>query len=134
MILTAVEPVMFHSGPVDGVCQQDYQITYGHLINSLCLDFEQSISSIYYTIESTKKLCQFCFVKLPLVEQNKYEFCTAWYSICKIQCVNMNYYGCRETLITSSFREMDYRGCTEQFLKCNMQLQLENEVIVENVF
>ena len=34
MIPTATEPIVFHSGHVDGVCPQDYPITYGHSINN----------------------------------------------------------------------------------------------------
>ena len=60
MIPTAAEPIVFHSGPVDGVCPQDYLITYGHLINSFCFDLEASTLFIYYnTQEATKKLCHF---------------------------------------------------------------------------
>ena len=40
MIPTAAEPIMFHSGPVDGVCPQDYPNAYGHSINSFCFDLE----------------------------------------------------------------------------------------------
>ena len=134
MIPTAAEPIVFHSGPVDGVCPQDYPITYGHLINSFCFDLEESTLFIYYSQQTTKKFCQFCFEKLPIPEQNEYEFCTSWHSVCKIQCVNMNCNGCREALITPRCRAIDCKGCTEQFLKNKMQLQLGNEVIVENVF
>ena len=191
MIPTAAEPIVFHSGPVDGVRPQGYPITYGHLINSICFDLEASTLFIYYSQETTKKFCQFCFEKLPIIEQNKYEFRTSWqcsqnvdvngphhrcfelivsssvnqpmelergrshelvgsmvgtvyvhvlrtlrswYSVCKIQCVNMNCNGCREALITPRCRATDCKGCTEQFLKNKMQLQLGNEVIVENVF
>ena len=69
-----------------------------------------------------------------MVEQNKYEFYTSWQSICKIQCANMNCYSCRETLITPLCTATDVKGCTEQFIKNKMQLQLGNQIIVENVF
>ena len=46
----------------------------------------------------------------------------------------MNCNGCREALITLRRRATDCKGCTEQFIKNKMQLQLGNEVIVENVF
>ena len=66
--------------------------------------------------------------------QNKYGFCTSWHSVCKIKCVNMNCYGCKEALITPRCRTTDCKGCSEQFIKNRMQLQLGNEVIVKNVF
>ena len=71
MIPTAAEPIVFQSGPVDDVCPQDYPITYGHLINSFCFDPETSTLFIYYSEETTKKFCQFCFEKRPIVEKNK---------------------------------------------------------------
>ena len=55
MIPTAAEPNVFYSGPVDGVCPQDYPITYEHLINSFCFDLEASTLFIYYSQETTKK-------------------------------------------------------------------------------
>ena len=134
MIPTAAEPIVFHSGSVDGVCLQDYPIAYGHLINSFCCDLEAATLFIYYSQETTKKFCQFCFEKLLIVEKNRYKFCTSWHSVCKIQCVNMNSCGHREVPITPRCRATDCKGCTEQFLKDRMQLQLGNEVIVENVF
>ena len=70
MIPTAAEPIMFHSGPADGECPQDYPITYGHLINSFCFDLQASTLFIYYSQETTKKFSQFCFEKLPIMEQN----------------------------------------------------------------
>ena len=70
MIPTAAEPIVLHSGPVDGVCPQDYPITYGHLINSFCFGLEASTLFIYYNQE-TKKFCKFFFEKLPIIEQNK---------------------------------------------------------------
>ena len=46
----------------------------------------------------------------------------------------MNFNGSRKVLITPRCMATDYKGCTEQFLKNKMQLQLGSEVIVENVF
>ena len=123
MIPTAEAQIVFHSGPVDGVCPQDYTITYGHLINSFCFDLEASTLLIYYSQETAKKCCQFCFEKLPIIEQNKYEFCTSWNSVCKIQCVKMNCNVCREALITPRCRATDCKRCIEHFLKNKMQLQ-----------
>ena len=134
MIPTTAKPIAYHSESVEGVCPQDYKINFGHLINSFCFDREASTLFIYYSQETTMKFCQFCFEKLSIVEQNRYESCTSRHSVCKIQCHNMNCYGCREVLITPRCRATDCKGCTEQFLKNRMQLQLENEVIVENVF
>ena len=115
MIPTAAEPIC-STQSVEGVCPQYYPITNGHLINSFSFDLEVSTLFIYYSQETTKNFCQFCFGKLPIVEQNKYEFCTSWDLICRIQCINMNCYGCRETLIMSRCRAMDCKGCTEDFL------------------
>ena len=134
MIPTVTEPIILNSGPMDGLCPQDYPNTYGHLINSFCFDLEASTLFIYYSQETTKRFCQFCFEKLPIGEQNKYEFCTSWHSICKIQCVNMNCYSCREKLITPRCRAADFKGCTDQFLRKKMQLHFGNEVIVKNFF
>ena len=133
MVPTAAEPIVFHSGPVNGVYPQDYPTTYGHLINSFCFDLEASTLFIYYSQETTKK-CQFCFEKLPIIEQNKYEFCTSWHSVCKIQYVNINCNSCWEALITPRFRATDCKGCTEQFLKNRMQLHLGNEVMLKMFF
>ena len=55
MIQTTAESIVFHSGSVDGVCTQDYPITYGHLISSFCFDLEVSTLFIYYSQETTKK-------------------------------------------------------------------------------
>ena len=107
MILPAAEPIIFHSGSLDGVCLHDYPTTYRHLINSFFSDLEASTLFIYYSEETTNNFCQFCFEKLPIVKQNKYEFCTSWHSICKIQCVNMNCYN-------------GLKGCTEKFIKNKM--------------
>ena len=46
----------------------------------------------------------------------------------------MNCYGCREALIIPRCRTTECKGCTEQFLKNRMQLQLGNEDILKKVF
>ena len=124
MIPTMAEPIAFHSGPVDEVCPQDYLIMYEHSINSFCFDLEATTFFIYHS-QKTKKIWQFFYVKLPIVKQRKYGFCTSWHSICKIQRVNINCYVCREALTTPRCRATDFKGCTEQFLKNKMHLSWE---------
>ena len=63
MIPTAAEPIILYSGTVDGVCPQDYPITYGHLINSFCFDLEASTLFIYYSQQKTTKILPIFFSK-----------------------------------------------------------------------
>ena len=99
MIPTSAEPIINHLGPVDGVCPQDYPIAYAHLLLSCCFELEPSTSFLYYIRQTTKRYCQFCFEKLNQDIQNNCEFFTSWYSICKLECIYMNFHGYQELLI-----------------------------------
>ena len=96
MIPTSAEPIINHLRPVDGVCPQDYPIAYAHLLHSCCFELEPSNSFLYYNRQTTKRYCQFCFEKLDQDIQDDCEFFTSWHSICKLECIYMNCYGCQE--------------------------------------
>ena len=113
MIPTSAEPIINHFGPVDGVCPQDYPIAYAHLLLSCCFELEPSTLFLYYNHQTTKLYCQFCFEKLNQDIQNNCEFFTSWHSICELECIYMNCYGCQELLITSRQRAVDCKECIE---------------------
>ena len=54
MIPTPAEPIVIHLGPVDGVCPQEYPITYARLLNSYYFDLEPSTLFLYYNHETQK--------------------------------------------------------------------------------
>ena len=133
MIPTPSEPIVNHLGPVDGVCPQGYPIAYAHLLQSYCFELEPSTLFLYYNHQTTKRYCQFCSEKLDQDNQNNCEFFTSWHSICKLECIYMNCYGCQELLITPRKRAADCRECIEQYLNNKFKISQGNEVLVENI-
>ena len=67
-----------------------------------------------------------CFEKQEKEIQNKCEFFTSWHSICKLECVYMNCYGCQEILITPRQRASYYQGCIEQYLNNKLEISHGN--------
>ena len=122
MIPTSAEPIVKHLGPVDGVCPNEYPISYAHLLLSYCFELESSTLFLYYNCQSTKRYCEFCFEKLDQDIQNNCEFFTSWNSICKLECIYMNSYGCQELLITSRKNATDCKECIEQYLNVKFEI------------
>ena len=94
MIPIPTEPIVNFLGPVDGVYPQEYPIAYAHLLQSYCFVLEPSTLFLYYNHQTTKRYCQFCFDKLDQETQNNCDFFTSWHSICKLECIHINFYGC----------------------------------------
>ena len=122
MITTSAEPIITHLVPVDA-----------HLLHSYCFELEPSTLFLYYNRQTTKKYCQFCFKKLDWEIQNNYEFFTSWHSICKLECIYMNCYGCQELLITPRQRVANCKECIEQYSNDKFKISQGNEVLVENI-
>ena len=133
MIPTPTEPIVKHLGPVDGVCLQEYPVAYAHLLQSYCFELEPSTLFLYYNNQTIKRYCQFCFEKLDQETQNNCEFFTSWHSICKLECIYINCYGCQEVLINPRPRAANCNECIETYLNNKFKISQGNEVLVENI-
>ena len=133
MIPTPTEPIANHLGPVDGVCPQEYPIAYAYLLQSYCFELEASTLFLYYNHQTTKRCCQFCFEKLDQESQNNCEFFTSWHSICKLEFIYINCYGCQELLINLRQRAANCNECIKTYLNNKFKISQGNKVLVENI-
>ena len=133
MILTPTEPIFNHLGSVDGVCPQEYPIAYAHLLQSYCFELEPLTLFLYYNHQTTKRCGQFCFEKLEQKTQNNCEFFTSLHSICKLEYIYINCYGCQELLIIPRQRAANCNECIESYLNNQFKISQGNEVLVENI-
>ena len=133
MIPTSAEPIINHLGPVDSVYPQDYPIAYAHFLLSCWFELEPSTLFLYYNRQTNNRYCQFCFEKLNQDIHNNCEFSTSWHSICKVECLYMNCYGCQELLITPRQRAVDCKECIEQYLKDKFKISQGKDFLVENI-
>ena len=131
MILTPTEPIVNHLGAVDGVCPQEYPIAYAQLLQSYCFELEPSTLFSYYNHQTTERYCQFCFEKLDQETQNNCEFFTSWHSICKLECIYINCYGCQELLINPRQRAANCKKCIKTYLNNKLKICQGNEILVE---
>ena len=131
MIPTPTEPIVNHLGPVDDVCPQEYSIAYAHLLESYCFELKPSTLFLYYNHPTTKRYCQFCFEKLDQETQNNCGFFTSWHSICKLECIYINCYGCQEILISPRKRAANCNEYIETYLNNKFKISQGNEVLVE---
>ena len=131
MIPTPTEPIVNHLGPVGGVCPQEYPIAYANLLQIYCFELEPSALFLYYNHQTTKRYCQFCFEKLDQETQNICDFFTSWHSICKLECIYINCYGCQELLINPRQKAANCNECNGTYLNNQFKISQGNEVLVE---